>query len=246
MRIRLIHVVLILSLSALRFLCVNPQPLPQRLNAPRIQRLDISGVQNGFFYDEAIRISWTPPDNDSIGISSYTLLRSYENADSGFSAVIYEIPSAITSFSAPLSEQYRTITDIRWVYFRVFAIDSLDQPGDTSRVDSIALAPSPHVTYPYDTLSQNKFEWQIADIRNPFRSYITLWDTSGKVWQSDSSQIEYGNGIRLITFSRSLPDSLWPLHEGTWFVGATCFAIGGSFEQSIRIRRTYVPSDPSK
>lgn len=197
-------------------------PLPPSLKAPKLATMELSAVRTGsgaaLQYHPAVRITWTAPDQDSVRVQYYSLLRSaVSGTDTAFTVVTHSIPAGVT-------ETYDRIDRIippkelhqKRIFYRIVAIDSLDRPGDTSAVDTFVLAHPAQLTSPRDTLFINLFRWTVAKVPAGYREQMTLWGDNGAVWESPLPLTPtYGSTEWYITNQVSLPDHLWPLPSGS-------------------------------
>lgn len=220
-----------------------PPPVP---GAPVITHTEITGYlsPSSRMVRPAVHLRWMPSPADSIGIQSFTILRRTGD-DSSFSTLRRSIPRDIT--------RYHDITDgitvaegtYLPVYYRVFAVDSLGRNGDTSAVDTVELANPARLMSPLDTLRDPVFKWAIMGTMSVFYTYMCLWDSLGLRWQSPlPSEPTFLSDYQVDSTSVRLPDSLIPLHQGTYFWGAKMDILNGRrtiTTGSMAIGSFYVP-----
>ncbi len=226
------------------------KPLPPTLNAPAITNLELTAVRSGtggtLQYHPAIHIRWTPPDQDSVRVQSYTLLRSaISGSDTSFTVATHSIPAGV-------HEVYDRIDDIlppkeldhKFIFYKIAALDTLDRPGDTSLVDTFALGHPPSLEIPHDTLRTNFFRWIVAKIPAGYRTHMILWGDNGPIWKSPLPQSPtYGSTEWYIAHEVTMPDSVWPLPSSLYYFGARVIEESGALTtQSIMISEPiYVP-----
>lgn len=228
--------------------CPTPEPaLPERLSAPRVQspEMAITAVHCGSEYRAAVHLEWLPPQNDSGGVATFTVLRnSIDKVDSGFIIVRQGIPGDITSLDDVVDDiGFPPTCSYRLLYYRVLAIDRYGRSSDTSAIDSFTLAAQPAITTPLDTLDiPCTVSWQMGCIMMPYRSFLRLWSQSGLVWESPKPvELSYGTEHGVDYFAAAVPDSLHSrIAGGTCWLGAVVEAQAGDYAQSIALRKLVV------
>ena len=231
--------------------CPNQtRPLPPPLGAPRIVSIDMTAMLTGSGpacrYREAIRIRWVGPNQDSNKVLSYSVLRRASvSGDTGFSVVTHSIPGSVTVSEHSIDDiDPPPIGAVKYIVYRIAAVDTLNVPGDTSAPDTFVYIHPAHLRAPTDTLTVNLFEWGVVGMPLGFFSYLMLWNQSGLVWQSPRPQTPtYGGENPEIPVNVSLPDSLWPLPPGMYYYGVKVeAAMPGKPSQAVVVSEPlYVP-----
>jgi len=182
-------------------------------------------------FREAIHVGWVRPSEDSIGIRSYTLLRKNFD-DSLFDICSHDIPDSVTSFDDDLNLIGFPANGYFLIRYRVFAVDTLGRPGDTSAACSLYVAPQPEFTA-LDTTSWC-FGWLSRSIQGSVTSHIKIWNGAGnRTWTSPDSE-KFGNEQVPVNFQACLPDSLKPPLPDQWYYTIFLEA-NGSLYQSIKV-----------
>lgn len=235
----------IVCILTMRMSCMEPRPLPQRLGPPRITSLELAGHRSGGSYEEALLVQWKPPANDSGSLQAYVLLRSVVSDSSGFIRIPGTFSPRQHTYHDPLSAlPYYPTAPHPYVYYKIFAIDSFDQRGDTSGVDTIGLTFPPLITHPRDTLATNHFAWRITGIQAPFRTHAILWSSDTVLWRTEPSALIYVNESDVVRDSSRIPDALWPLPEGNYYFGVNVTVPGYPPEYALNIAPLYAPGSP--
>ena len=226
------------ALAAFLLVCQYYAPVtPLRLKQPAITKIFLSEAKFST-YREALHIVWSPPPTDSISIRSYTLLRKTYN-DSIFAVLKYGIPDSIVSFNDDLTLVGFPVDGYDLIEYKLFAIDTLGRPGDTSAACSLYIAPQPELTA-LDTTTWC-FGWLSRSIQGSVDSYIKVWNSAGdSLWTSPSVE-EFGNAQVPVNFSACIPDSLIPSLPDTWYF-AIFLDANGSEHQSMKVGSFNVPS----
>ncbi|MBD3322353.1 MAG: hypothetical protein GF350_14730 [Chitinivibrionales bacterium] len=217
-------------------------PLPPRLSAPSFTAMEVSSVKQGDRYHPALCMSWTPPPQDSNSVRFYYILRNAVNFnDTLYSIVRHSIPREITSYCDRIDQFGYPSDGIKEIGYRICALDTAGQTGDTADVRSFFLAGPPFLQTPHadDTLNKNLFEWSMRGIFGQYRTFMLFWDSDTLLWKS-VPESTYG-GEKSDLFSAMLPDTLIDsLHPGTCHWGAKVEALSLPYQQSMDIRSLYV------
>jgi hypothetical protein len=217
---------------------------PPTLDAPRILGIGLTEARFFGTYREAVRIQWAPPNIDSISLRSYTLIRKTQT-DSLFdiftstsSRGSVGIPDSIRAIDDDANQIGFPTGDFSLVQYKIFAVDSLGRPSDTSVACSLYLAPQPEL----DSIDREswRFQWSSRNIQGSINSYMKLWNGSltGE-WTSDALE-KFGNENDPTVFSALLPDSLSPLPSDRWYI-AIFFHAMGTVHQSLKVDSLDVP-----
>lgn len=249
MRTYLVITILAALLPTLLYLtCITPpEPRPDRLSSPIFTNYEIVAGLYGDEYHEVIHLQWIPDSTDTISIIKYQILRKVDIDSS--STTITDIPSDVNDLNDPtvkFIDDPAKRTNDRLIFYRIFAIDSLERPGDTSVVCTVSLARLIDLLLPpIDTIPSQSvnFRWLVPQIFNSrVRTHIVLWKNDSTIWQSAPKEFFTGGGPT--QENENLPPSLLPLIPGEYFWGAYLIIIGGSVTgdnpTSINIRNFYV------
>jgi hypothetical protein len=215
-------------------LCQPFDPItPPRLSAPDITIIRVGEARLFSSYREAIHIEWRTPVNDSAGIRSFSIIRKTEN-DSVFDLFTRSqgIPPSIDSFNDDIKPIGFPNEGYLLVKYRIFAIDTLGRPGDTSAICSLFLARQPQL----DTidLPRSSFRWHSQFIQGSVATYMNLWNKDGSVTWSSPRQEDFGSWDYPLYFNATVADSLAPLAMGNWYYAIYLFAMGND-RQSLKV-----------
>lgn len=239
MRAALKRYFLLSAVSSVLVLCQSYGPVtPPRPGAPRFTDIRLSEARLYGSFREAIRVTWRKPAEDSIGIRSYTLLRKTD-ADSVFDVFPRSpgIPADVDTFFDDLTRIGFQGSAFSLVKYRIFAVDSLGRRSDTAAACSLYIANQPFVV-PADTATWC-FSWKTY-INGSVTCHLKLWDTGGACVWTSASQEGFGNDNFPYPFTACLPDSLRPLHTGTWYYAIYLFVMG-SQRQSLKVDSVNAP-----
>gem|GEM_PF-2379253 len=227
--------------------CIPPEPpVPDRLKAPVFKEGKVVVERLNGTYEELIYLRWAPPDTDSVPISvkNYVIIQHLPfdtAADTlGVLSSEPEILPATRTFAYQRTENLRRYGsgEILSMYYQIYAVDSLERPGDTSEPFGVALLRNVTLLAPTDTLSGNNFVWETRFIQDEIFTNMMLWR------EADASLIFISDTVDYFTtyydikqFSARIPNIRWPLQSGiyTWAVrlekpqpppGATSFTLG--------------------
>ncbi len=217
-------------------------PRPPRLKAPLITHSNILAKTDfNNQYQETIHLTWKNNQEDTLSVISYTLIRT-TSSDSTPSLKTNIPPDLLEGFFDPLSPLNLDRITEEYVYYQLFAIDSLWRPSDTSATCTVSVAREMTLVHPGDTLYSSTnpvtFSWQVPQIQQgPTHSYVNLWFNDSLQWTSDTEKIFTGGGSKKV--EKILSNSLIP---GIYYWGVTLEITGGSSIQpkSITIRKVYV------
>jgi hypothetical protein len=212
------------------------------MHSPVFTSLDITGIKTSDAYQPAVYIQWNAPGGDSPTIREFVILRKKQSSDSVFSVMHYGIPDSVSGDYDVLDPKDFPVQGVyakRW--YRIFAIDVLGRPGDTSAPDSIRLCWAPRPGAPVDTINQNIFTWYTIEYLAGYFTYLFLWsDTRGLVWTSPKpNEPSYGHET-LDSFLVKLPDALYPLARGVYWYGLKV-EIPGENIQTLAVQEFYAP-----
>jgi hypothetical protein len=218
---------------------IDPPP-PSPLSAPIIDSAEIVAVPDiDKEITESIHIQWVAGPDDSLSVYSFKIVR-YTALQTLPLLTKLSIDSLNTLIDPVAQMNLPNRNDEQYIIYRIYALDSLDRPGDTSVACTVTLARSIPLLSPKDTFVVNQFKWEVPDgIYNQTRSRVILWYRGDPLWKSDDV-LKYTNGLSEI-FTKSLPDSLMPLAPGKYYWGIQLTIEGGAFPVSFTIRKLYVP-----
>jgi len=172
------------------------------------------------------------PGSDTLSGYTFTILRK-SSSDSSYVLPFgaRDIPDTVTEFIDEIADIGFPQLSYDSVFYRVFAVDSVGHPGDSSAPFKIMLATQAQ----FDTLDQYTWctTWSSQGIQGSVASYATLWNANQIIWKSGRFT-DFGQENDNVTFSTCFPDSLLPLSVGKWYIGF--FLEANGFErQSLRI-----------
>lgn len=164
-------------------------------------------------YGEVLHFSWTRPSTDSNAISSFELLRK-TGYDTTFE-LYKNIPFPDTNdYYDPVENTDFPLEGYDSVYFRILAVDTVGNPGDTSAICTLYIAPKPV----FDTLAGQCLNWHHSGFSH-LSSYIRIWsDSLKKQWTSDEIWL-FTDTDQDAKFQACIPDSLLPTFRGKWYYG---------------------------
>lgn len=244
MKARLRKISWFMTLGILFSTCLTiDQPPPDHLSAPLITGYTIITKKDLYDqYHESIHLTWKPDTTDPISVWKYEIVHK-TSYDSFFLATVHNIPGSINEYSDFTSNLNLSVPRIslEYVFYRVFAFDSLERVSDTSVACTVSLAPHVDLLHPLDTLRYNSFRWLVPQLFNPPITAIMLIKNDTLMWQS-GYDTSWTGGAPLERI-KSLPDSLIPLIPGNYSWGVVMQLIGGITQQdpsSITIREFHV------
>ena len=219
--------------------CQLYEPItPPHLNAPCPTSIGLREARVYGTYREAVRLAWSAPRTDSIGIRSYTLLRK-TNGDSAFDVFTRSqgIPPEIDTFYDDLTPIGFPASGFTLVEYRIFALDSLGRTSDTSEACSLYLANQPVL----DTIDREQWSlrWHSQYIQGSVSSFVKVWNNDRSVQWSSAPAEEFGSWDFPVYFNASVPDSLRPPAQGVWYFSLYLFAMGTE-RQSLKVDSFYV------
>jgi hypothetical protein len=194
-------------------------------------------------YRPAVHLTWKPPRSDSLSIREFVILQ--KSIDSStFSVLVRSIPDTITEYDDDLDRVvFPQPWDIKTMQYRIFAVDSLGRSGDTSAIDSVAIAWPPTPLWPadMDTVRPDSLVWSVFGVMNGYFSNAALYsENAGLIWQSPIPDTPtYSNHDKTDHFVAPLPGS--SLLSGTTYYWAVKVEIPTGSASSIAISRFYVP-----
>ena len=243
MRLRLIALLGIGSCILLGASCPTSDPFPRPVvGAPSIAALEMTAIKISDAYRAAVHLYWNLPQGDAQAIREVVILRKKQGIDSAYDVFHYGIPDSVhDDYDVLNPKDFPTQGNFTLVWYRMYAIDTLGRPGDTSAPDSLQLCWPPLPQSPLDTLRKNRFAWQTVRYLAGYFTYMFLWnDARGLIWASPKpSEPSYGHETADSFFVR-LPDSLYPLTPGAYWYGAKVEIPGGNI-QSLSVQQFYAP-----
>jgi hypothetical protein len=194
-------------------------------------------------YRPSVHLTWKEPRSDSLSIREFVILQNSSDSG-GFSILVRSIPDTITEFYDNLDRiVFPQPWDFRTIKYRIFAIDTLGRSGDTSGIDSVALAWPPVLLRPADNDSvlPDSLAWSVSGVMSGFFTYVYLYsDDSGLVWKSPRPDTPiYSNHDKTDFFATALPPSL-SLTRGASYYWAVKVEIPTGSASSLAISRFYV------
>lgn len=223
-------------------LTIDPPP-PDRPAAPKFTRYSIVAKKDSDNeYNEFIQLYWMYDTTDQISIRYFEIIRMLP-VDSNSNTNIKNIPHSITTMYDKISNfnLVNPRTSSNTIFYKIFAIDSLERSGDTSVVCTVSLAENVTLNSPFDTLHSNVFQWVVPQIFTQSITSILLWNNDSLLWNSDSIPDYTGGGAK--SQSKTLPVHLSPLSTGRYFWGVNMTLVSGGIDSdpsSITIREFYV------
>jgi hypothetical protein len=227
------------TVTALFCHCQTLLPItPPKLESPVFTKMYLTEAKVAGSYG-AVHLEWIPPKTDSIGIRSFTIIRKL-GGDSLYdvffsSAMIWD---TINAFNDKLTPNGFPSDGYILMQYKIFALDNLGRPSDTSAACSLYLAPQP-VVDSVDTATWC-FRWHSRHIMGSVASYLKVWNAAGTVsWQSEQNE-QFGGENVSIPFDAFLPDSLKQrVAEKLYF--AIFLQANGYSHQSLNVDSLNVP-----
>ncbi len=225
--------------------CPTPEPpLPPRLASPRFVSMKPAAVRSGGRYREAISFCWEAPPEDSNRVDNYTVLREIrDSSDTIRTVAVYGIPRDVGCYFDPIEHveapPERTYKN---VYYRIFATDTVGEPGDTSDAACFVLAAPPFLVNPHegDTLTPEAFQWRVAGFGDSYDTYMELFREDSLLWRSDTLRDIFGGLDDFGNHEMRLPDSLSPLPSGSYAWAVFLDVSVGKYPSSIRVGAFHV------
>jgi hypothetical protein len=224
--------------------CPSPVSFPPPpLSAPSFSTSEL--VAKKFdTYRPAIHLAWKLPSTDSLPIREFVILQRSLDSNA-FSILVRSIPDSITEYYDDLDRvAFPQEWDVTTMQYRIFAIDSLGRSGDTSAIDSVAIAWSPALVWPAegDTIRADSLAWSVRGVEMGYFTYVSLYsDSAGLIWKSPIPDTPtYSSHDGLDHFAVTLPKTL-PLSSGASYSWAVKVDMPTVPASSIAIGRFYVP-----
>lgn len=227
--------------------CPSPEPpFPHTLESPAIDSMALgwSIDQQGGFHP-SVCLKWVPPPAETISISSFVVLRKRVGLDAQFSVNLQSIPADTTVVRISI-EDILSQTGADSAVYRVYAIDSLGRPGDTSATWTLLLSTPPTLEYPPFSgyLDSLFFRWSVSfhSYSSGFLTYMAIVNAGGYFWQSPVPAYpallgEAGTWDSTITAPVTLPAGGYH-----WIVLVDdYFPVANTFMGSIGVQPFYVP-----
>ncbi len=161
-----------------------------------------------------MHLIWDAPPADSVSIHSYKVLRLVE-ADT--SVALEEIPDSVREFFDPTYRLFRSSGSrlfFQTIYYRVFAVDSMGRPGDTSVACTVTLAPTAELTEPGAIIGKPRFSWIYHEFAAPAETWIEVWDSASVIWRSERFRKNFSHVEQT---SCPAPDSIFTEGERYWW-----------------------------
>ncbi len=213
---RYLRFLLLLSLISLlaAITCQPLAPPPPELGKPSITGIELTYTKDALGeYIEAAKISWIPPEIDSLSVSYYSLVRKLPG-DSIFDVFPMSqfIPADTLIFEDPLEAQVFPKGNVNSVYYKVYAVDDLGRQGQFSDVCSLRIA-----SQPFDIVfgQDNCLEWE-SDLLGAVYSFARIWnDNSGNSITSEIVRV-YSQTDDPASFKFCIPSQMLPMTSGKW------------------------------
>jgi len=214
--VRNLRFLLLLSLTPF-LAAITCQPLvppPPELGKPAITNIDLTYTKDALGeYIEAVRISWIPPEIDSLPVSYYSLVRKLPG-DSIFDIFPMSqfIPADTLIFEDPLETQVFPKDTVNSVYYKVYAVDDLGRQGQVSDACSLRIA-----SQPFDIVfgQDNCLEWE-SDLLGGVYSFARIWnDDSGDSITSPIVRV-YSQTDDPASFKFCIQSQMLPIASGKW------------------------------
>jgi hypothetical protein len=223
--------------------CPSPESFPEPpLSAPAFSSAELVAVKFNT-YRPALHLTWKPPVGGSLSVREFVILQ--KSMDSSvFSILVRSIPDSITEYYDNLDRiAFPQAWDFTTLQYRIFAIDTLGRPGDTSAIDSVVLAWPPNILWPMDkdSVRPDSLVWSVYGVEMGYFTYVYLYsDSAGLIWQSprpNTPTYSSHDGIDHIVVP--LPGSLLLSSGATYFWAVKVEMPTGS-ASSMAISRFYV------
>lgn len=208
--------------------------MPPKLKEPIISKANFDAVNLPSIgdYTEALHVSWTPPPTDSNAISAFVLLKRVPG-DTVFEQYA-NIPPDMSDFYEAVDRSNFPLEGYDSIFFRVYALDTLGRPGDTSEIYTLYTVPQPLL----DTITKGCFKWRERGVFSGVVSYMKLWNDSLKIqWESDRYD-EFPPVEKDAIYNTCIPDSLLAIRKIKWYY---CLYIEASERYSILMGTLDVP-----
>jgi hypothetical protein len=223
--------------------CPSPEPFPSPpLQAPVFTGADLA-VGRFDTYRPAIHLAWTSPRNDSVPTREFVILQKSIDS-SGFFVLVRSIPDSVRDYYANLDRfTFPQAPDVFTLQYRIFGIDSLGRPGDTSAIESVAVAWPPMLLWPAenDSVGPDSLVWSVFGVMMGYFSYAYIYgDTAGFLWKSPTPDTPtYSTESHPVRHTVRLPASpaLVAGHDYFWAVKVE---IPSARASSIAVGRFYV------
>jgi hypothetical protein len=224
--------------------CPSPESFPRPpLSAPAFSGAELTVVKFDT-YRPAVHLRWKAPASDSLAVREFVILQ--KSVDSSvFSILVKSIPDSITDYYDNLDRiVFPQARDFTTLQYRIYAIDALGRPGDTSAIDSVVLAWPPNMLWPTDkdSVRPDSLVWVVQGVEMGYFTYVSLYsDSAGLIWKSprpDTPTYSTENSYDHIVVP--LPGSL-SLLSGTTYYWAVNVEIPTGQAWSIAVGRFYVP-----
>jgi hypothetical protein len=187
--------------------------MPPKLKGPVITKANFEAVKLPGIgdYTEALHVSWTPPPTDSNAISAFVLLKRAPGD------TIFEqhanIPPDTLDFYEAVDRMNFPSEGYDSMFFRLYALDTLGRPGDTSEICTLYTVPQPAL----DTIANGCFKWRERGVFSAVMSYMKLWNDSLKIhWTSDKYDA-FPPVEKDAEYSACIPDSLLAIRKIKWY-----------------------------
>jgi hypothetical protein len=221
--------------------CPTPDSyLPNPIRAPAFTSISITAIKSGGGYRQAARLQWELPGKDSLPVSQFVILRKKQISDTAYTVLHYGIPdSQFLDWDILSPADWPGQGTYTKFWYRVFALDTQGQSGDTSAADSAQLSWPPTIVSPVDTLFNGLFKWSTILYRGGYYTYLYLWsDSLGLLWTSPQpSEPIYGHETP-DSQSIILPAPPAPLAPGKYYCGVKVLMPGENI-QSMALRQFY-------
>ena len=201
--------------------CPSPESFPRPpLSAPVFSNAECIAAKFDT-YRPAVHLTWKVSDGDSLSVREFVILQ--KSMDSSvFSVLVRSIPDSVTGYYDNLDRiAFPQAWDFTTLQYRIYAIDTLGRPGDTSAIDSVVLAWPPTLLWPAekDTVRPDSLAWSVFGVMNGYFSSVYLYsDTAGLIWKSPLPDTPtYSDHDKTDHFMIPLPQSL------SIPAGSTCF-----------------------
>jgi len=224
--------------------CPSPEQFPPPpLSAPAFIGKDLTAAKFDVFRP-AIHLTWKAPSADSVAIREYVIL-SRSDDSAGFATIVRSIPDTVFDYYDNIDRiAVPAQNEIKPVYYRIFAIDTLGRNSDTSSIDSVMLSWPPKPLFPLmsDSMQPDSVVFTLTGVMGGYFPYIFLCsDSLGIFWKSPKPDTPtYSYADKTDRFIVNIPKNI-SFMRGSFYYWAVKVEIPTGNSQAIAISRFYVP-----
>ncbi len=242
---RKFHVVLTCFFSI--FLLGSSCPTPEQFPPPPLSAPIITGKEIALAkfdtYRPAIHITWKAPATDTLAIKEYVILTKSDDS-AGFSVLVRNIPNTVLNYYDNIDRISIPANEIKSVYYKIFAIDSLGRNGDTSSLDSFIVSWPPKQIFPLssDTIVPDSLVFTVSGVMGGYYPYVFLCsDSMGVFWKSPKPDTPtYSFADKTDRFIVQVPKTI-TFVKNSMYYWAVKVEIPTGNSQALAVSRFYVP-----